>query len=225
MTIIYQSSNNSITKENLISSFERDLYTTSANGKKGCFRYGLSDQGPYTISECHCVNFMDRISRKMFIEMPLMEKVQETFLRQKQLIVYSLGSGGCYQELSICVQLAKHGYSIQKIVLVDHEYTKMEKDERVSTFKRLFQTLFSQEAKVSVYQTEKDYFGAIETLKEEKPDVILCIDIESERLPYRCDNWKKMAGDHLSVFVYHNISHDDRDFTNSIETIGSTTIT
>jgi len=219
---ILSSESQELTREYLIKNFHFDMYGSNKN--YGYFKLSYRDTGPYVIRECHCVENMSRTHRRFLVEEPLVEKVQQVFNKNRSLIIYSIGSGACYQELSICVHLAKEGYSIQKFVLVDSDYTSMEKDERVSAFRKLFHLLFSENARISVFQNEKDYFNAISNSKEEKPDVILCIDMERSNLSWRRNNYRQMLGEQNNkcILAYHNIDqrHDHIVHTEIVEVQG-----
>ncbi len=176
----------------------------------------VSDRNTYPISECNCRDEMGRTWRELIVENSLLEKVEQTFDKKKPLVIYSLGSGGCYSELSICVGLAKKGYQVQQIVLADHAYDFLDKDLRVVQFSLFCKVLFPN-AQISAYESESKYLEDINTFKQPKPNVILCIDVEESCFSYRQAIYSKMLESSLNpcIFAYHN-GHDASDVSKGV---------
>ncbi len=171
----------------------------------------------YPIYACNCSQAMGREQRQL-IEDKLCDKVTQVFNQKKLLTLYSFGSGDCYQELSVGVGLAKAGYDVRQIVLVDKKYEY--EDQAVSEFSIFFKRLFPN-AQVSVYQEETEYFQDIKSSKQEKPDVILCIDADlATHLPTRKETYTKMLESNSSqcILAYHNhVNLSNPDVVSEIE--------
>jgi len=208
-----------ITKDYLIKNFDRmngrsggtlseSSYYTHFVPKLASWKVDkIASLDQFPIYECNCGLVMERFAREACVEDPLMEKVNQIFDKKKPLVIYSLGSGGCYQELSTCVKLAKQGYTVKQIVLADTKYTTNQPDLTVKTFSVFVKLLFP-DSQVQIYQNEAEYLESIKNLEQPKPDIILCIDVEEggECLISRKKEYSKMLGSDECVFAYHNHS-------------------
>jgi hypothetical protein len=204
-----------INKEYLINNFNRMIGDRKEGSSRSYTHFvpkpangtitQVSDSNTYPICECNCRDEMGRTWRELIVENSILEKVEQTFERRKPLVIYSLGSGGCYSELSICIGLAKKGYQVQQVVLVDHAYDFLEKDLRVVQFSLFCKVLFP-DAQISAYGSEGKYFEEINNLNQTKPDLILCIDVEESCISFRRSTYSKMLESSLNpcIFAYHN---------------------
>src|ERR1043165_9994845 len=95
-----------ITKDYLISNFHRMRGKSDGNLPKSHFTHfvpklaswkvdKVSSLDQYPIYECNCEGVMERFAREVYVEDPLIEKVNLTFDKKKPINIYSLGSGGC----------------------------------------------------------------------------------------------------------------------------------
>ena len=167
-------------------------------------RENLDSWWKFPIYECNCAD-MGR-STRVVIEKLLVEKVINVFDKTKLFTLYSLGSGCCYQELSLCVRFAKKNCQIGKIVLVDYEYkTGIRTNEGVAAqeFSKFAKILFP-DVEISTYTKESEYFEDIKISKQPKPDIILGIDVESALLSRRQENYAKMLETSQAVLCYYN---------------------
>ncbi len=176
------------------------VYTYFDPRKKGAL-------GKPCIRECNCAN-MSRYSRSVEVEDPLLEKVKQTYQKTKPLILYSKGSGECYQELSVCVEFAKEGYEVKQIVLTDHKYTTNQLDQpdfTLLTFSTFVKLLFP-DVQISVFKYQKEYFDEIKNSKQPKPDIVLCVDVPYMNLQNNKDEYSAMLGSPLNecILAYHN---------------------
>ncbi len=175
----------------------------------------VADENEYPIYECNCRREMSRFTREFCVEKPLLEKVEQTFDKKKPLVIYSLGSGGCYTEFSTCVGLAKKGYEVQQIVLADKVYD-LQNDPSVVQFTAYAKVLFPN-VQISVFNYETEYLDAIKAQKQPKPDIILCIDLEEAF--FKTSQYKVMleSSSNQSVLAYHN-SVDAYDASKGVKT-------
>ena len=209
----------SFTREQLINNFDR-MYTyrdsrrythfvpVIPKGTEGTSLVEVNNPNTYPIYECNCSPEMSRNFREAIVEATLLERVEKIFDTKKPICVYSLGSGACYQELSICVGLAKRKYSVEKIVLVDIAYSSLQ-NLSVVQFSIYAKFLFPN-VQISVYNNEDNYLEDIKNLKQPKPDIILCIDVEQDRLSFRQPIYERMleSSSNQSILVYHNHAND-----------------
>ena len=156
------------------------------------------------IRECNCSN-MSRSSRIDNVEGPLIDKVKQIYEKSKPLIVYSKGSGECYQELAFCVGLAEEGYEVKQIVLADTKYTTNQPDNILLTFSTFVKLLFPN-VQISVFKFEKEYFEEIKDSKQPKPDIVLCVDLPFMELQRSKDEYSAMLGSPSNecILAYHN---------------------
>ncbi len=204
-----------ITRQDLIKNFE--MMKSFRNDHIRAYRHFIplinpaelikvSDPNPYfyPIYQCECSHAMDRGKRNT-IEYKTLDKVESVFGKTKPLILYSLGSGNCYQELSFCVKLAEEGYDVRKVVLVDTEYKYGDQELTIVEFSKFSKLLFPN-LQISVYKEESEYLEEIKNSKQQKPDIILCIDVERADLPPRQVTYSKMleSSSIQAVFAYHN---------------------
>lgn len=68
-------------------------------------------------------------------------------------------------------------------------------------FKRLFPN-----AVVNDYVRESEYLEEIKNSKQQKPDIILCVDVESDNAVSRQNTYSKMLEftNYQCIFAYHN---------------------
>ncbi len=159
----------------------------------------------YPIYECNCTETMSRDLRQI-IEGKLLKKVRSVFDKKKSLVLYSFGSGSCYQELSFCVKLAEKGHDVRQIVLVDNEYKAGTQQELAVKQFGVFAKLLFPSVQISAYKEETDYLEEVKNLKQEKPDIILCIDVPLANLSSKKAAYSKMleSSNSQCVFAYHN---------------------
>jgi len=206
-----------VTKDYLINNFSRMLgerkessghrYTHFVPKQATSFVTNVPahDKTTYPIYECNCRDTMGRMYRECAIENDLCDKVEQLFDKNKSLCLYSLGSGGCYEELATCVGLAKKGYGVKQIVLVDELYTNGLQNLSVVHFSAFFKILFPN-AQIFAYANQSTYLDEIKNSSQTKPDIILCIDVEQSALSFRKNDYSKMLGsnNNQAIFVYHN---------------------
>jgi len=212
-----QSSN--ITRQDLISHFEMMKSFRIDIGTNRTYRHFIPSTDPtelikinnsstnqyiYPVYQCECSRAMDK-SRRNRIEYQVIDKIEKVFGKTKLLNIYSLGSGSCYQELSFGVKLAEEGYSVRQIVIVDKEYQSGDQELAVVEFSKFSKLLFPN-VQISVYKEETEYLEEIKSSKQQKPDVILCIDVEQANISPRQTTYSKMleTNNNQVVFAYHN---------------------
>lgn len=185
-----------------------DIRQIPVYGDSGYFDYvnGLIKKDR-NITECPC-RMIPRSLRECCVEQPLLEKIKRVFSEKKNLVLFSLGSGGCGQELAICKLLAENNCSVQKFILVDNAYKQLERDPRVVAFTNYFKMLFDENAQVSAYEWEGEYFEAALASNDRLPDVILCIDMDNLGLESRVIDWRKWLGDSTDpcILAYCNVN-------------------
>lgn len=148
----------------------------------------MIDQPP--ISECSCKVQFSRgrkgpLDVRKILENSLVQKLQESslFSKEKPLLICSIGSGGCFQELVIHARLVKEGYQVNW-VLADPIYSEnSEKPEEHPTIQQ-FTHLARQISPETAVQIQEDGLNAISEFAKEgraEPDIILFIDFDLQK--------------------------------------------
>jgi hypothetical protein len=125
------------------------------------------------------------------------------------LIIYSFGSGGCFQELALCTRLAKN-YEIERVILVDQIYEN-QNSPTLNAFRLAIKTL-CPEAKVNIYSNENHYFEAVKASEDVAPNVILAVDIGGMfHYTKMKETYRKSLVTENCVFGYHNTIEDKKN--------------
>jgi hypothetical protein len=212
-----------ITRDSLITEFARMrvVRVGSSNSRYTHFipeddwdrRKNNTLERKYPICECNCSESMSRKSRLLLVEKPLFEKIKLIFEMKRPLVLFCIGSGECYQELSLCIGLAKLGYDVKHIVLADWKYKDNQPNTAALAFSTLFKLLFPN-AQISFYSGEHGYVNDMDNLNQPKPDIILCIDVENARLNERQTNYSsKIGASNICILAYHNNDVDGKPIT------------
>jgi hypothetical protein len=144
-----------------------------------------------SLTECNC-DLLGRVAKPVYreaMELEFLNQIQEKFPdKQTMLKIASVGSGQCFQELSILAKLMNAGYSSIQLELIDVCYAfQGTQTESIKSFQSYIQEeLLKNYPKgnvtLNVHVDFKQYIKEIQSEDSPAPLAFLLIDIDAEEV-------------------------------------------